>query len=103
LPIDFSPSRQATQTNLETRNATQRALKQGVTLVIFPAGGGVATADRAFGKAEELPWKTFTARLIQDAQANVLPVYFEGQNGALFHFVSRYSLELRLTLLVSEA
>ncbi len=68
----------------------------------FP-GWGVATPDRAFGKPEELPWKTFTAWLIQDAQASVLPVYFEGQNGALFHFVGRYSLELRLTLLVSEA
>jgi putative hemolysin len=32
----------------------------------------------------------------------VLPVYFEGQNSALFHLVSRYSLSLRLALLVSE-
>src|SRR5208282_3023882 len=31
-----------------------------------------------------------------------LPVYFEGQNSALFHFVSRYSLSLRLALLVLE-
>jgi putative hemolysin len=32
----------------------------------------------------------------------VLPVYFEGQNSPLFHLISRYSLMLRLSLLVSE-
>ncbi len=69
--------------------------------MIFPAGG-VATAEKPFGKAEELPWKQFTARLVQQSAATVLPVYFEGQNSALFHFISRYSLSLRLALLVLE-
>jgi putative hemolysin len=101
LPIDFSGTRQVIETNLETRREARRALKRGETLIVFPAGG-VATADRLFGRAEELPWKTFTARLIQDAGASVLPVYFEGQNSLLFHLVSRYSLSLRLALLVSE-
>jgi hypothetical protein len=40
--------------------------------------------------------------LIQQAQAAVLPVYFEGQNSLLFHLVSRYSLTIRLALMVSE-
>mgnify|MGYP001551571545 FL=1 len=31
-----------------------------------------------------------------------LPIFFEGQNSALFHAVSRFSLTLRLSLLVSE-
>ncbi len=101
LPIDFSGSRDAIKTNVESRNAALRLLREGVTIVVFPAGG-VATADDPAGKAEELPWKTFTARLIQQAQAAVLPVYFEGQNSLLFHFVSRYSVTMRLALLVSE-
>jgi putative hemolysin len=101
LPIDFSERREAVKTNLESRNAARRLLREGVTIVVFPAGG-VATAEHPRGKAEELPWKTFTARLIQQAQASVLPVYFEGQNSPLFHFVSRYSLTVRLALLVSE-
>ena len=101
LPIDFSETKEALTTNLKTRNEARRLLKEGVTLVIFPAGG-VATAEKPFGKAEELPWKLFTARLIQQSGATVLPVYFEGQNSALFHFVSRYSLSLRLALLVLE-
>jgi putative hemolysin len=101
LPIDFSASREAIATNLKSRNDARRLLKAGVTIVVFPAGG-VATAEEPAGKAEELPWKAFTARLIQQAQAAVLPVYFEGQNSPLFHLISRYSLMLRLSLLVSE-
>jgi putative hemolysin len=101
LPIDFNETKEALATNLKTRNEARRLLKEGVTLVIFPAGG-VATAEKPFGKAEELPWKLFTVRLIQQSGATVLPVYFEGQNSALFHFISRYSLSLRLSLLVLE-
>jgi putative hemolysin len=101
LPIDFSATPEAIETNLETRRQARGLLKSGVTIVVFPAGG-VATAEQPFGKAEELPWKSFTARLIQLAEAAVLPVYFEGQNSALFQLVSRYSLTLRLALLVSE-
>ena len=101
LPIDFSGTPDATETNIRTRREARRLLQDGVTIVVFP-GGGVATAEQPFGKAEELPWKSFTARLVQLTQAAVLPVYFEGRNSALFHFVSRYSLSLRLALLVSE-
>ncbi|MFZ1109190.1 MAG: 1-acyl-sn-glycerol-3-phosphate acyltransferase [Rhodomicrobium sp.] len=101
LPIDFNETKEALATNLKTRSEARRLLKEGVTLVIFPAGG-VATAEKPFGKAEELPWKLFTARLIQQSGATVLPVYFEGQNSPLFHFVSRYSVSLRLSLLVLE-
>src|SRR5262249_3303041 len=101
LPIDFSETRAATKTNLESRNAARRLLREGVTIVVFPAAG-VATADHLAGKAEELPWKTFTALLIQQAKAAVLPIYFEGQNSSLFHLVSRYSPSIRLALMVSE-
>jgi putative hemolysin len=101
LPIDFAESREAIATNLKSRTDARRLLREGVTIVVFPAGG-VATAEQPYGKAEELPWKTFTARLIQGARAAVLPVYFEGQNSPLFHLISRYSLMLRLSLLVSE-
>lgn len=87
--------------NLKSRAEARRLLKDGVTIVVFPAGG-VATAANPFGRAEDLPWKTFTARLIQQAKAFVLPVYFEGQNSVLFQAVSRISLTLRLSLLVSE-
>ncbi len=101
LPIDFEETREAQKLNLKTRKEALAALAEGTTIVVFPAGG-VATAKQPFGKAEDLPWKLFTAKLIQSAKASVLPVYFEGQNGPLFQLVSRFSLTLRLSLLVSE-
>jgi putative hemolysin len=101
LPIDFSESEDALATNLKTRAEARRLLKAGVVILIFP-GGGVATAEDPLGKAEELPWKLFAARLIQQTEAAVLPVHFDGQNSALFHFVSRYSLTLRLALLIRQ-
>ena len=101
LPIDFSESKDALEMNLKSRAEARNFLKNGGTVIVFPAGG-VATAPNPFGRAEELPWKTFAASLIQQARASVLPVFFEGQNSFLFHLVSRLSLTLRLSLLVSE-
>ena len=118
LPVDFSETKQALKNNLAVRHEAVRLLKEGVTIVVFP-GGGVATAPKGFGKAEDLPWKIFPARLIQDAQASVIPMHFSGQNGRLFHLVSRpmhlaghearlprlvgrVALTLRLSLLIHE-
>ena len=118
LPIDFSETKAALKNNIAVRHEAVRLLKEGVTIVVFPAGG-VATAPKGFGKAEDLPWKMFPARLIQDAKASVVPLHFRGQNGRLFHLVSRpmnltdrdgrlaqlvgkVSLTLRLSLLIRE-
>jgi putative hemolysin len=118
LPIDFQETKEALKNNLAVRQEALKLLKQGVTIVIFPAGG-VATAPKGFGKAEDLPWKMFPARLVQEAKASVIPVHFSGQNGRLFHIVSgpmnlveddsrlkrmvgHVSLTLRTSLLIRE-
>lgn len=118
LPIDFSETKEALKNNLAVRNEALQLLKAGVTIVVFPAGG-VATAPRGFGKARDLPWKMFPARLIQEARASVIPVHFSGQNGRLFHLVSgpmnlgpedgqlahlaaKVSLTMRTSLLIRE-
>ena len=118
LPVDFSETKEALKNNLAVRHEAVRLLKESVTIVVFP-GGGVATAPKGFGKAEDLPWKIFPARLIQDARASVVPMHFSGQNGRLFHLVSRpmhlaghgarlprlvgkAALTLRLSLLIRE-
>jgi len=101
LPVDFADTREALAMNLDTRRNAVRLLKEGVVIVVFPAGG-VATAPRGFGRAVDLPWKIFPARMIQAAKASVVPVYFEGQNGMLFHLVSKVSLTARLSLLIRE-
>ncbi|QLF70374.1 lysophospholipid acyltransferase family protein [Peteryoungia desertarenae] len=101
LPVSFEETKEALAINMQTRHEAVRLLKEGVTVVIFPAGG-VATAKKGFGRAEDLPWKVFPAKLIQSAKASVVPVYFEGQNGRLFHLASRISMTLRVSLLIRE-
>ena len=54
LPVDFSETKDALKNNLEVRHEALKLLRDGVTIVIFPAGG-VATAPRGFGRAEDLP------------------------------------------------
>lgn len=101
LPVDFEETKAALKTNMQTRKEALRLLQDGTTIIVFP-GGGVATAAKPFGRAEELPWKTFTAKMIRSSKATVLPLYFDGQNSWLFHLASKYSLTLRLSLLVRE-
>ncbi|MCM2474850.1 glycerol acyltransferase [Rhizobium sp. CG5] len=101
LPVSFEETKEALAVNMQTRHEAVRLLKEGVTVIVFPAGG-VATAKKGFGRAQDLPWKIFPAKLIQAAKANVIPVYFEGQNGALFHIASKLSMTLRISLLIRE-
>lgn len=101
LPISFEETKDALALNMATRHEAVRLLKEGVTVIVFPAGG-VATAAKGFGKAQDLPWKMFPAKLIQSAKANVIPIYFEGQNGRLFHLASKLSMTLRVSLLIRE-
>src|ERR1700712_1724350 len=101
LPVSFEETREAMTINMQTRHEAVRLLKEGVTIIVFPAGG-VATAKKGFGRAEDLPWKIFPAKLVQAARASVIPIYFEGQNGRLFHLASRVSLTLRISLLIRE-
>jgi putative hemolysin len=101
LPISFEETREAMAMNMQTRHEAVRLLKEGTTIIVFPAGG-VATAKKGFGVAEDLPWKIFPAKLVQAAQASVIPIYFEGQNGRLFHIASKISLTLRISMLIRE-
>lgn len=101
LAVDFSETREAQAGNIRMRNEALRLLKAGTTIVVFPAGG-VATAPSMYERAVDLPWKAFTARMILAAQAQVLPVWFEGQCGPLFQLASRFSLTLRLGLIIRE-
>ena len=101
LPIDFRESKDAVRNNIKSKRDAMAHLADGGAVIVFPSGG-VATSRKLFGPAEDLDWKTFTARLVQQAQAPVVPIYFHGQNSRLFQIVSQFSMTLRLALLVKE-
>jgi putative hemolysin len=101
LPIDFSETRAALHTNLQTRQQAIARLRAGEALAIFPAGG-VSTAPWPGQKAVDFAWKRFVAKLIQQTQATVVPLFFHGQNSPLFHLASRVHGHLRAGLLLHE-
>ena len=85
LPVDFSNDRKETlKQNIETaRKAKDHLLNKGV-LIIFPSGS-VSTAKDLKSEARDDEWKNFPAKLIQQTRTNVMPIYFDGKNGLLFH------------------
>jgi putative hemolysin len=102
LPVDFSDTREALKVNAASGREAIARLRAGETVVIFPSGG-IATAGWALGRAGDLPWRTFVAKLVHKAQADVVPLYFPGQNSWLFQAASQVSMFLRLSLVLPEA
>ncbi|MBN44594.1 MAG: acyltransferase [Rhodobiaceae bacterium] len=102
LPIDFSESKNAMITNLETRKAARKILDEGGTIVVFP-GGTVSTTKRFYNKTALDPsWRNFTSRLIKRSKPTILPLHFTGQNSFLFQAASHLSETLRSSLLFHE-
>lgn len=101
LPVDFGETKEALYTNLRSRARATERLQAGEALAIFPAGG-VATAPKLWKQAQDLEWKRFTAKAIQEAKATVVPLYFHGRNSRLFQVASHIHLNLRLSLLLNE-
>ncbi len=102
LPVDFTETQEALETNLKSRAAAKHHLLAGGCLVVFPAGG-VSTTPKIWDRnATDAEWKNLTARLILQSKADVVPVYFAGQNSRLFQVASHVSMTLRLSLLFKE-
>lgn len=101
LPVSFDPSKQAIQSNLQTRKAALEYLSQGGAIGVFP-GGTVSTARSPLGKPRDPSWGAFTARLVRSSNAAVVPIYFQGQTSRLFQIASHLHSTLRLGLLIRE-
>ena len=101
LPIDFSETETALQTNLETRRAAQQHLKEDGVVIIFPAGG-ISLAPNFIGPAFDSEWKTFAAKLAQTKDTTTLPFYFNGRNSIIYQMARRLSVTLGYSLMFRE-
>ena len=101
LPVSFSETREAQEINLRMRRAALACLAGGGLIGVFP-GGAVSTPAKPFGPARDPRWRGFSAKLIRQSGATVVPVHFEGANSRLFHLASHLHATLRLGLLVRE-
>jgi putative hemolysin len=101
IPIEFDGASSALRSNVTAKRAALDHLRDGGSLVIFPAGR-VSTARNVLGTAVDDPWKLFAGKLIEMSGATVVPVFFAGQNGMMFHLVSKFSEAMREALLLRE-
>ena len=85
LPVDFSSNKgESLKLNIETARKAKNHLLDHGSLIIFPSGS-VSTAENIKSDAKDDEWKNFPAKLIHQTQTNVIPIYFDGKNGLLFH------------------
>ncbi len=85
LPVDFSGSdKQTIKNNLNTARRAKQHLDNKGILIIFPSGS-VSVAKSLKSEAQDDRWKSFPAKLIHQTKTSVLPIYFDGKNGILFH------------------
>ena len=85
LPVDFSGNDKKTiKYNLQTAHEAKKHLNNSGVLIIFPSGS-VSTAKNLKSEAHDDEWKTFPAKLAHQTKTDILPIYFDGKNGLLFH------------------
>jgi putative hemolysin len=102
LPIDFDPTPTAQATNLESRAIARAHIKGGGCIIVFPAGGVATTPSFFARKAVDFEWRPFTARLVHEAKADVVPIFFPGQNSRMFHIASHIGMTARMAYLLHE-
>ena len=86
LPVDFSgKTKKSKILNIQTAQAAKEHLCNNGVVIIFPSGG-VSVAKSLTSEAIDDEWKLFPAKLIHQTKTDVLPIYFDGKNGFLFHF-----------------
>lgn len=101
LPVAFPHEPDAIQTNIRMRKEAIAHLKNDGCIALFPAGT-VATSDTCFGPVVDPDWLPFTAKMIRQSGAQVLPVFFPGANSRAYQIADKLSVTLRQALLLHE-
>ncbi len=97
INVDPFGGSDAARTNLMPLRHSLKWLKQGGVLVIFPAGE--VASRQSSGEITDPAWSSTLPRLVRRSKAPVLPVFFPGENGALFQWAGRIHPRLRTALL----
>lgn len=91
----------ARKQNLKPLREALRWLQGGGLLMVFPAGD-VSRLRLLEGTVRDDKWDASIARMISYSGADVVPIYFEGGNSALFHAVGLLHPRLRSLMLPRE-
>ncbi|WP_458791832.1 lysophospholipid acyltransferase family protein [Yoonia sp. MH D7] len=101
IPVPFPHEPDAQKKMVAMRQAAMEHLKAGGLVALFPSGV-VASSDSMFGPAIERDWNVFTAKMIRNSGATVVPCFFPGSNSRVYQIANRISATLRQGLLLHE-
>ena len=101
IPVPFPHEPDAQKKMVEMRRLAMEHLKSGGLIAIFPSGV-VASSDKMFGPAIEQEWNVFTAKMIRNSGASVVPCFFPGSNSRWYQIANQLSATLRQGLLLHE-
>lgn len=108
LPVDNLSSSNQGRSVAGIRMALEQ-ISRGEGLGFFPAGE-VATYQKkdrrnAVGNKkviEDIPWAENIIKVIKKSKQPVVPIYFQGQNSRMFHFLGKIHPRLRTVRLIHE-
>ncbi|QXT39693.1 lysophospholipid acyltransferase family protein [Gymnodinialimonas ceratoperidinii] len=101
ISVPFPHEPDAQQKMLDMRAAAMAHLKAGGLISLFPSGA-VAASDRMWGQPIEGEWNVFTAKMIRNSGATIVPCFFTGQNSRAYQIANRISPVIRQGLLIHE-
>ncbi len=101
IGVDVFGGNDATQRNTSPIKEALRWLKEGGVLVVFPAGQ-VAHLNLRHRRVSDPVWHSSIGRIVHHSKVPVLPVYFDGRNGAMFQLAGLIHPHLRTALLPRE-
>lgn len=84
--VDVFGGEDATRSNVRALKDTMGWLKQGHVMGVFPSGEVSRFSIRTQRVADKA-WSPMIGRIIQKTEATVVPIYFDGSNGFLFHLM----------------
>lgn len=101
LGINPFGTKESVRENLASTRESIRVLKEGGLLAVFPAGE-VSARKLPRKQVKDKAWDASIARIAKNTGATVVPIYFEGGNSNLFHFIGMLSMRLRTLFLIRE-
>lgn len=100
LLLNVNPMEHLNSSNIKGLKLMKQQLADGGVLGLFPAGE-VSSFQNSL-KVEDKVWNKTAIKFIKNAEVPIIPIYFHGQNSALFHVLGIIHPMLRTGRLSSE-
>ncbi len=94
-------SKQAKEKNKQAISEAQAWVDDGHQLLIFPAGE-VSSYNKSLGAICDPEWRNTASLIALNTRASVTPIFVEGNNSKLFHWLGRIHPRLRTVRLIRE-